>query len=361
MWLAPFRPNGKPLQVQGFLRAFDRAARRNADMLDALAQGGVPLVGLDPAMTLVYRQEYAKLPRMVRLPSVLLPQEWLLDALPAEAPPRAVPGDFRLLAHCTEKTNAPAAAALWPRVFARAGLRLEAQASGCCGMSGTYGHEQRNLQTSQRIFSQSWAPLLAGRARAGGVPRHRLFVPQPGRAAAGAATAPSGGGAGAAVWRRLRRGRRHSALNPVDERRYLVRRSIDRVPMSNARLPSFKFLIGFEAAARLGNYSRAAEELHVSQSAISHQIAQLEQQVGQPLFRRKGRGVELTVAGGLLLDSVGKSLEQIRHGLHRIETYMDDRLVTLVCPAPVAHGWLQPRIDRLLQAHPDLCLSLIHI
>ena len=46
-------------------------------------------------------------------------------------------------------------------MFARAGLRLEAQASGCCGMSGTYGHEQRNLQTSQRIFSQSWAPLLA--------------------------------------------------------------------------------------------------------------------------------------------------------------------------------------------------------
>lgn len=125
--------------------------------------------------------------------------------------------------------------------------------------------------------------------------------------------------------------------------------------MSNARLPSFKFLIGFEAAARLGNYSRAAEELFVSQSAVSHQISQLEQQVGQPLFRRKGRGVELTVAGSLLLDSVGKSLEHIRNGLARIETYMDDRLVTLVCPAPVASGWLQPRVDRLLQAHPDLC------
>jgi DNA-binding transcriptional LysR family regulator len=125
--------------------------------------------------------------------------------------------------------------------------------------------------------------------------------------------------------------------------------------MSNARLPSFKFLIGFEAAARLGNYSRAADELFVSQSAISHQIAQLEAQVGQPLFRRKGRGVELTVAGSLLLDSVGKSLEQIRNGLARIETYMDDRLVTLVCPAPIASGWLQPRVDRLLQAHPALC------
>lgn len=125
--------------------------------------------------------------------------------------------------------------------------------------------------------------------------------------------------------------------------------------MSNARLPSFKFLIGFEAAARLGNYSRAAEELCVSQSAVSHQISQLEQQVGQPLFRRKGRGVELTVAGSLLLDSVSKSLNQIRNGLSRIETYMDDRLVTLVCPAPIASGWLQPRVDRLLQAHPALC------
>lgn len=125
--------------------------------------------------------------------------------------------------------------------------------------------------------------------------------------------------------------------------------------MSNARLPSFKFLIGFEAAARLGSYSRAAEELCVSQSAVSHQIAQLELQLGQPLFRRKGRGVELTVAGMLLQDSVGKSLEQIRHGLSRIETYLDDRLVTLVCPAPIASGWLQPRVDRLLQAHPALC------
>lgn len=125
--------------------------------------------------------------------------------------------------------------------------------------------------------------------------------------------------------------------------------------MSNARLPSFKFLIGFEAAARLGNYSRAADELCISQSAISHQMAQLEQQVGQPLFRRKGRGVELTVAGRLLLDSVSKSLEQIRNGLSRIETYMDDNLVTLVCPAPIASGWLQARVERLLEDHPALC------
>lgn len=125
--------------------------------------------------------------------------------------------------------------------------------------------------------------------------------------------------------------------------------------MSNARLPSFKLLIGFEAAARLGNYSRAAEELFVSQSAISHQIAQLERQIGQALFRRKGRGVELTIAGRVLHESVVRSLEVIRGGLGRIDTYLDANLVTLVCPAPVAHGWLQPRLDVLLAEHPALC------
>ncbi|MGN8077735.1 LysR family transcriptional regulator [Variovorax sp. 22077] len=125
--------------------------------------------------------------------------------------------------------------------------------------------------------------------------------------------------------------------------------------MSNTRLPSFRFLIGFEAAARLGSYSRAADELSISQSAVSHQIAQLEEQVGQPLFRRKGRGVELTVSGRLLLDSVGKSLDQIRNGLDHIETYMDDSLVTLVCPATIAEGWLQPRLEMLLREHPALC------
>lgn len=130
---------------------------------------------------------------------------------------------------------------------------------------------------------------------------------------------------------------------------------INKTHISTARLPSFKLLTGFEAAARLGNYSRAADELYVSQSAISHQIGQLEQQIGQPLFRRKGRGVELTLAGHLLYENVVRSLDLIRGGLERIETYSDTNLVTIVCPAPIAHGWLQPRLDKLAKDHPGLC------
>ena len=65
------------------------------------------------------------------------------------------------MAHCTEKTNAAPSTALWNQVFERAGLTLATQATGCCGMSGTYGHEARNLATSKAIFAQSWAPALA--------------------------------------------------------------------------------------------------------------------------------------------------------------------------------------------------------
>uniref|UniRef100_UPI00258563D7 (Fe-S)-binding protein n=1 Tax=Pseudomonas sp. TaxID=306 RepID=UPI00258563D7 len=157
---APYRANGKPLQVQGFLGAFERTARRNAAQLASLAGFGVKLVGLDPAMTLVYRQEYPKVPGIARMPEVLLPQEWLLQVLPKE---QKVVGDkvYRLLGHCTEKTNAPASVSQWQQVFERLGLGLKPESTGCCGMSGTYGHEARNQATSRTIFDQSWAGKLA--------------------------------------------------------------------------------------------------------------------------------------------------------------------------------------------------------
>ncbi|MCW2270709.1 FAD-binding and (Fe-S)-binding domain-containing protein [Pseudomonas sp. JUb96] len=158
VYLAPYSANGKPLHVQGFLGAFNKAAIRNARQLSALAECGVPLVGLDPAMTLVYRQEYQKVPGLGGCPTVLLPQEWLMDVLPEQ--PTRVTATYRLMAHCTEKTNVPASTRQWEQVFARLGLKLSTEATGCCGMSGTYGHEARNQDTSKVIFEQSWAGKL---------------------------------------------------------------------------------------------------------------------------------------------------------------------------------------------------------
>jgi Fe-S oxidoreductase len=167
-WLAPLRANGKPEHVLGFLRRFERTAARNASLLRELAATGVGLVGVDPSMTLAYRAEYVKALGADAVPDVALPQEWLLrrpDALPQ------LVGDgsarWALLPHCTERTNAPAATALWAPLAARFGIELQVVASGCCGMAGLYGHQRAHRATSESIYGLSWKPILAEPANAG--------------------------------------------------------------------------------------------------------------------------------------------------------------------------------------------------
>ncbi|UVL38358.1 FAD-binding oxidoreductase [Pseudomonas sp. B21-040] len=166
VYIAPFSPNGKPLQVQGFLKAFEKAAYFNAESLSKLHQYQVPLVGLDPAMTLVYRQEYAKTLGSDQIPTVFLPQEWLAEVLPSSNAIKETE-TYYFLPHCTEKTNEPGSIGLWQQIYARMGLKLQVQASGCCGMSGTYGHETQNAKTSDVIYSQSWGPLVEKFNRSG--------------------------------------------------------------------------------------------------------------------------------------------------------------------------------------------------
>ncbi|WP_372741982.1 FAD-binding and (Fe-S)-binding domain-containing protein [Neptunomonas sp.] len=158
--VAPFMPNGKPLHVHGFMRAFEKAAIKNASMLRALDQSGVPLIGVDPSMTLTYRQEYAQ--AVDRLPTVNLIQEWLatqqalISVKAAGLPERT----FTLMAHCTEKTSAAPSIKQWQQIFSALGQTLNVQALGCCGMSGTYGHEAENLATSKKIYDLSWRDVV---------------------------------------------------------------------------------------------------------------------------------------------------------------------------------------------------------
>jgi FAD/FMN-containing dehydrogenase/Fe-S oxidoreductase len=161
-WMAGYRPNGKALHVHGFLGRFRRVAERNARELQALAKTGVPLIGLDPSMTLTYRSEYAQALGQDQAPPVLLIQEWLaqrLDDIPAS---HSLHGgrEVALLPHCTERTNAVNSLADWSRVFSHFGFKLRIVPSGCCGMAGTYGHEVEHLDTSRRIYEQSWGRHL---------------------------------------------------------------------------------------------------------------------------------------------------------------------------------------------------------
>jgi len=167
VFVAPYGPNGKPLHVQGFLGAFERTAARQASRLQALADAGVALVGIDPAMTLTYRQEYVKALGAAAVPQVQLLASWLVqwlaDGTTAQqaARQRVIedPG-YRLLLHCTEATHASGAAQDWQHLFEALGLSLEVLQNGCCGMSGTYGHEAEHRETSAVIYGQSWRPRV---------------------------------------------------------------------------------------------------------------------------------------------------------------------------------------------------------
>lgn len=152
--LLPFLPNGKPQHVKGFLRQFAKTARTAADFLNELAKLDMPMVGLDASLVLVYRDEYSKVLAEDRGDfQVQLMHEWLSQQPLPEAKQAA---SFTLLAHCTEKTALPATEKAWQGIFSKAGLTLQPVSVGCCGMAGTYGHEQQNLSNSKALFDMSW-------------------------------------------------------------------------------------------------------------------------------------------------------------------------------------------------------------
>ncbi len=117
-------------------------------------------------------------------------------------------------------------------------------------------------------------------------------------------------------------------------------------------LPPLSTLIGFEAAARLQSFSRAADELHITQSAISHQVRVLEDHLGQPLFRRIGRRIELVDAGRDFLITARTALEELRHGVRRLNAYSKPGSVIVMMPGALATGWFIPRLAALREAHP---------
>lgn len=127
----------------------------------------------------------------------------------------------------------------------------------------------------------------------------------------------------------------------------------------NNRFPPLQSLLAFEAAARLGGVSRAAVELSLTQSAITHQIQNLEAWVGQALFSRVGRGVKLTAAGELFSVTVRATLKTLRDGRERIEPYRNPDSVLLACSPEFAGGWLIARLRLLRELHPDMEVWLI--
>lgn len=159
-YVLPFKPNGKVQHVRGFLSSFAKNAASTAEFLNSLAELDIPLVGIDPAMVICYRDEYQKILGEKRGSfNVSLVQEWLQNAiidcgdLKSE---NLSSEEYYLLAHCQEKTFKPSTHNDWKDIFSFFGLKLKPVAVGCCGMAGMYGHEKIHLEESVRIYNQSF-------------------------------------------------------------------------------------------------------------------------------------------------------------------------------------------------------------
>lgn len=124
------------------------------------------------------------------------------------------------------------------------------------------------------------------------------------------------------------------------------------------RISSPAALFVFEAAARLGNFHRAAQELNVTQPSVSYQIRNLEKHLGTKLFRRSGRNVELTDAGETLFKGISDAFQTIQDSLTHIEQDQRKNLVSVCISAPFASYFIMPKLPDLRQRFPGIDLSM---
>ena len=128
-------------------------------------------------------------------------------------------------------------------------------------------------------------------------------------------------------------------------------------PVRQRPLPA-GYLRAFAAVARHLNFRAAAEELALTQSAVSRQIQALEHEVGAALFLRHTRSVELTSAGGLLLRACGPALQQIDSAVQQIRHSHGRKIVSVTTWASFASMWLIPRLEIFQREHPEIDIRI---
>ncbi|OXY82631.1 choline sulfate utilization transcriptional regulator [Oceanimonas doudoroffii] len=119
------------------------------------------------------------------------------------------------------------------------------------------------------------------------------------------------------------------------------------------QLPSLVTLLAFEAAARLGNFTLAAQELGSTQSAVSQQIRRLEGDLGASLFHRAHRGVTLTSAGETLLTAVLEGLHRLAEGVGAVQQSGQHSVINVATDYAFAAFWILPRLSGFREHYPN--------
>ena len=118
-------------------------------------------------------------------------------------------------------------------------------------------------------------------------------------------------------------------------------------------------LAAFESAARHQNFAHAAEELHLTASAVSHHVRKLESRLGVVLFQRHARGVSLTAEGRQLADAAGSAMADMDSVVRNLRVARDERdRVHVTTLHSLTYTWLQPRLPQFAAAHPHVRLTV---
>jgi len=124
------------------------------------------------------------------------------------------------------------------------------------------------------------------------------------------------------------------------------------------KIPKFVLIRSFEAAARLKSFSLAALELHLTPSAISHQVRELEEYFAIPLFIRRVRQVELTAEGRRLFESLARVMDALEIACAEVHLAPSSQVLAVHCAPSLAVKWLGPRLPRFTERHPDTTIRL---
>jgi len=123
--------------------------------------------------------------------------------------------------------------------------------------------------------------------------------------------------------------------------------------------PPLNALRAFEAAARHLSFKKAAEELHVTPAAVSHQIKLIEESLGVSLFHRLTRAISLSPAGQRFLPKLSAGFAQIAGAIEEVRAHDDAGTLTVNAPPSFAAKWLMPRLHRFVSNHPDIDIRII--
>ncbi|MFT7059567.1 MAG: LysR family glycine cleavage system transcriptional activator [Pseudorhodobacter sp.] len=158
----------------------------------------------------------------------------------------------------------------------------------------------------------------------------------------------------------VRKANRSSDLTRLEYARITARRHLDIAEFSMApKLPPLSWLRAFDVAARHLSFTLAAQDLNLTQAAISKQVKLLEHYLHEPLFHRKPRSLTLTKAGAAYLPKVRDAFERLAVGTQEVFGNRQAKILTLRAPTSFAVNWIAPRLHRFYARHPTLRIRIL--